>query len=224
MCWCLCESILVFLDVVCVLFFFFCFEREKRIALGHILFLKDVPFFFYLPQCPQPPSKSLAELGTMWLCLVTMTPGVAAARVSAGDEGRCPCPNAPTPSCPPRTAWWATDRAPGTSCKGSCWMETCLWPSCMLSGKMPALMAAGWRSQDGSMTTKSTYAWEWKKVKKEEKKPHFISDCLKRSKHMAFKCVFWMQSMLENLQPKTGDPQTLCHKVNNTKGMSIYCT
>lgn len=105
----------------------------------------------------------------MWLCPVATAPGPSSARASAGDEGRCPGPNAPTPSCPPRMAGWPTGRAPGTSCKRSCRMETCPWPLCTLSGEMLARTAAGWRSQDGSTTTRSTYAWVWRKVKKNKK-------------------------------------------------------
>lgn len=143
----------------------FCFEKKDKqhhCTLTYPVF-KGCPSLS--PQRPPPPSKSSVKLGTMWLCHVATTARPAAAWASAGDEGRCQCPNAPTPSCPPRTAGWPTGRAIGTNCMGSCRMETCPWPSCMLSGEMLALTAAGWRSRDGSMTTRSTYAFVWKKVK-----------------------------------------------------------
>lgn len=137
-------------------------DKKHHCTLAYPVF-KGCPLLS--PQRPPPPSKSSVKLGTMWLCHAAMTPRAASARASAGDEGRCPCPNAPTPSCPPRTAGWPSGRAPGTSCGGGCPMEMCPWPSCMLSGEMLALTAAGWRSQGGSMTTRSTYACVWRKVK-----------------------------------------------------------
>lgn len=147
-----------------ILCFLLCEERRKKrhCTLAYPVF-KGCPSLS--PQPPPPPSKSSVKSGTMWLCPVATTPGPAVARASAGDEGRCPCPNAPTPSCLPRMVGWHTGTAPGTSCMGGCRMETCPWPSCTLSGKMLAPTAAGWRCQDGSMTTRSTYAFVWRKVK-----------------------------------------------------------
>lgn len=130
---------LVFLRRRVAAFVDFCFFRNTT-ALWVILFLKEVHRL--PPQCLRAPSESSVASGTMWLCPAAMTPKLKVSTVSAGDGGRCPCPNVPTPSCPPRTGPRSTGRPPGTSCGGGWRTETCPWPSSTLSGGMPARTAA----------------------------------------------------------------------------------
>lgn len=114
-----------------------------------------------LPQCLPAPWKSL---GTMSLCPASMTPNLRVSWVSVGDKRRCPCPNAPTPSSPPRMGLYNSGSPPGTSCWAGGQTETCPWPSWTLSGVVLVCTAAGLRSLGGSMTIRSTHTLSWRKV------------------------------------------------------------
>lgn len=100
----------------------------------------------------------------MWLCPVCMSPRVTAPRVSVGEERRCPRSNAPKPSSPLRMGLWFTGSQPGTSCWADWLMGMFPLPSWTPSGVMLGFMAAGWRSQGGSMTIKSICTWSLRKV------------------------------------------------------------